>query len=1245
MQKMTQAEKTMLRYQYVLANTGAAQGDFLRTINSWHNQLVLLTGAFQQLGSIVGGVLINAFKPFIQALNSVMGAVINFAQVVSDALGAIFGWEYQTGGGVANDMESAAGAAGDLEDATGGAAKNAKELNRYIAAWHEVNNMTSDEGSKGSGGGGGGGAGGGAGAADGGEWIQKESLWEKYTSDIDSLYELGDYISGVLTDAMNSINWDDVYKSAENFGSGLASFLNGLIKPELFSSIGTTLAGVLNTVLHGLDSFGQEFDWTNFGESVAAGINSFFNTYDFALQAETLNTWANGLLDALITGLDKVDWKNIGVQIGTFLENINFTEIGMKVGEAIWKAINAGFDILKGMFSVAPLETAILTLAGVTKLLKNDKIKKFTTALSDSITVATNFVGAFSGIPQSIEKLSSVFPGLTKAVDTCGTAFQQLMFGAHYGDWAGGISQATKTIRDNLTGVQKGILTAVSGFAEFNMVSSSIENLATGTGDLGANLIELASGAAIGAAGMYVALGPAGLAIAAITGLLAAIKGIDEAMKEKSGYNDLMDRLDDLEDNADRISQKSESIKESLQDAQTAFEESGSAQSEVAENLADKYDELHNKANPTAADIALMKQYSKDLVNMYPELEQFFNNETGLLETNRDTIQQVIDKNKALAKSNAALEGMEEAYKQQIEASKNLAEAKENEKNAQEEYNKAYRELQDYMDEHKNGGMIGGEYRRRLDAVNEAKDTLEGVKQSVVDAQGALDEAGESVEFFGDAYDETAKAAADSSEAIKQQFEDIGVTFDEKVLNKLNNSGEGGSSAILALFTNMKNGVTAGSEELTSAFEQVGISLPPALINAISSEEDTSLQNELTQMFLELASGVPQSAESLTKAFETLGFSLPDSFATELSNKSAVAQNSVLILLGQIESGVTLKQTELQQIFTGLGIDLPTNFVTALAEQNAVVQQDTITLLSQIEEGEKLKDADLKKMFSDLGVNLPDELITSIQSKEGETYDKAIELLMQMPNATDDKKQEILSKLKALGTDEGNSLIEGVNSKSEDYKGAGEQASNDIASGVSSAADGRGAGSLYEAGQKSGNSLLDGLKSIGAAIANWWSSLFEAPTVSSGGGGASRSRMVQLESYSSSPVASSIMPMSAGMNNLATSVNKFAVASRSGFGLQVPKINVMPDIGHYQYKPVALNPDKVVGQVREALDYTFASGGFIDYDRLGQAVYEAQSQAMQENPVKIGDNEIYSATRRAQSREFRRTGKTGWAGI
>ena len=39
---MTQLEKTMLRYQYVMANTTDAQGDFLRTQDTWANQIVIL---------------------------------------------------------------------------------------------------------------------------------------------------------------------------------------------------------------------------------------------------------------------------------------------------------------------------------------------------------------------------------------------------------------------------------------------------------------------------------------------------------------------------------------------------------------------------------------------------------------------------------------------------------------------------------------------------------------------------------------------------------------------------------------------------------------------------------------------------------------------------------------------------------------------------------------------------------------------------------------------------------------------------------------------------------------------------------------------------------------------------------------------------------------------------------------------------------------------------------------------------
>ena len=107
---------------------------------TWANQVRILNENFRQLGGIVGGTLINAFKPFVKAMNSVISAVIKFAKVVSDALGAIFGWEYQVGGGgIASDLETAESAAGGISDGVGGAADNAKKLKQQLAGIDELN--------------------------------------------------------------------------------------------------------------------------------------------------------------------------------------------------------------------------------------------------------------------------------------------------------------------------------------------------------------------------------------------------------------------------------------------------------------------------------------------------------------------------------------------------------------------------------------------------------------------------------------------------------------------------------------------------------------------------------------------------------------------------------------------------------------------------------------------------------------------------------------------------------------------------------------------------------------------------------------------------------------------------------------------------------------------------------------------------------------------------------------------------
>lgn len=343
---MTNAEKTLLRYQYTLKASSAAAGDFARTSDSWANSLRVLTQSFQALGAIVGEVLINAFKPFIRALNSVMQSVINFARTIANALGNIFGWTYEvSGGGVTEDFDDIGSSTGDIEDNLGGAADNAKKLKDYVLGIDELNIISPDDEADSGSGAGGGVGGGGAGDAGGGEWVKTDGLLDRYKSDIDSLYELGEYIGKVLTDAMNSIDWESVYESARNFGTGLAQFLNGLISPELFGALGRTIAGALNTALWFLNSFGKEFDWTDFGLSLATGVNEFFRTFDFYLLADTINTWAHGLLDSIIKFLETADWKQIGTKIGDFIADIDWEGILLKALEVIKDALSGLLDV------------------------------------------------------------------------------------------------------------------------------------------------------------------------------------------------------------------------------------------------------------------------------------------------------------------------------------------------------------------------------------------------------------------------------------------------------------------------------------------------------------------------------------------------------------------------------------------------------------------------------------------------------------------------------------------------------------------------------------------------------------------------------------------------------------------------------------------------------------------------------------------------------------------------------------
>lgn len=345
---MTQAEKVLLRYNYVMANTQAAQGDFAKTANTWANSVRVLKQEFQAWGSIIGSVVINALKPFVQALSKVMLKVISFTKTVADALGTIFGWtiEISGGGATVDGMEDIADGVGDIGDNADSSNKKAQKLKKTLLSIDEIHALDDNSGSgggSGSGGSGGSGAGGGVDSS-----LKKtDGLIEKYKSSIKDLYSLGEHIGDTIADSLNSINWDNVYQSASNFGKGLADFLNGLISPKLFTALGKTIAGSIRTAIVSAFSFTSTFDWGNLGDSFASFINGALHEMSRVSDVTGLTGWqelgktvnniVHGIRDALIHTLINVDWKDAFKGISEFIGELDIDTFTILIGAFTWK--------------------------------------------------------------------------------------------------------------------------------------------------------------------------------------------------------------------------------------------------------------------------------------------------------------------------------------------------------------------------------------------------------------------------------------------------------------------------------------------------------------------------------------------------------------------------------------------------------------------------------------------------------------------------------------------------------------------------------------------------------------------------------------------------------------------------------------------------------------------------------------------------------------------------------------------
>lgn len=381
--EMTQAEKMQLRILAILKQSKVAWGDLAATINSPTNMIRQFTNNISELSSVIGQLFIPVLTKVMPIINGVVIAIKNLMVAIAGLLGVKLNFG-EFGDGYNAMEEDIGGVTESIEEMGGAAEKTRKSLGHY----DELNVVPS---ASSAGGGGGFGGGGGIDLTD--EILAATAEYQKAWEDafnamesksqeiadkITNAFKLGDYegigeyISNGITNALNSIPWESVYSVVSNFGTGLAQFMNGLISPELFGSIGQTIAGALNSAIYFALSYGQEFDFTNLGLSIASGINNFFATFDFAGLAETINVWVQGLFEAFKTAISNIDWLQIYDKLIEVLENIDIETVAIVIGalsiKSIGKAI-LGQGVLSWLSS-----TLSSLLINVPVVLKNIKI-------------------------------------------------------------------------------------------------------------------------------------------------------------------------------------------------------------------------------------------------------------------------------------------------------------------------------------------------------------------------------------------------------------------------------------------------------------------------------------------------------------------------------------------------------------------------------------------------------------------------------------------------------------------------------------------------------------------------------------------------------------------------------------------------------------------------------------------------------------------------------------------------------
>lgn len=518
--KMTEQEKVMLQYQYVTSALSNATGDFVKTQDSWANQTRILSLRFEQLKASLGKGFIALFTPILRGLNTVLAGLQKVADGFASFVQMLTGADVSTSmgsissdiAGIGDDASSAADNVGDIGSA---AKKTAKDIEKSLAGFDQINKLTEPTDDSSDSSGSTGGTSSGIGSVDlvpdvSGSTSNATSAISDFVNKAKKeLDKLRKWSVSTFSPSMSRI-WDGLTKNTDTAKKNLTSAFNDIraLGPPLlnyfngpFTNYLVTWVDTNGSILNGLfDSFNTVFSdvWNKAAYPILANFVSVGLPMltDFASQTLSLN--------GTIFDTFKASWNSLWSEgVSPAIESISNVWIGLvntmagawnEWGEPIFTGIKAAVKTTGDVFldiwnnMLQPVwENALDVIDRVWSEHLQPLLANFLDFVGEIVTCATTiynnfiapvvgflsellgpiFIAIFDSIGNKVGVVVGTIADLMNDTITVFKGVIQFIKGVFSGDWEGtwnGIVTAFDGIFSGIADIAKGPINMVIGF-------------------------------------------------------------------------------------------------------------------------------------------------------------------------------------------------------------------------------------------------------------------------------------------------------------------------------------------------------------------------------------------------------------------------------------------------------------------------------------------------------------------------------------------------------------------------------------------------------------------------------------------------------------------------------------------------------------------------------------------------------------------------------------------------------------